>query len=712
MVRSRSRSPRWKPRSLSPAFRSPEYHRQKHTPANYDCEYKGFRKDSKEPMPWGVEDGKYEQVNFRFAPHRTIQHRPYERRSPSPNRKRIPLEETYSHKPYKTVSQERSESNRRYHFPPRYPDLPRKECDQSFYTNKIHEKYTQEDFRVARNEKVMKPFRRPLGTSCKFERKWYEDDLRHQRLQEDKYNQSSRSVPEEFMARSTLQKRYPEDRNYREYGHTSKRAKEMERYDAGEIARSSYRKQDRSFPLNHEKAEKRNLYPPVHRPAERKYTKSPVTKIVCDYSNKHHRHPDGKNFLADSRAQKYVKPEDQKSNSHKSARKSKELDYISGEKLRQTEEGHVDVPNKYSSKKGCNACANSHKSDADPRPFDEKKKEGARKEGAFRKKIDSVNNRHDTNHKVSEPKISDGHSRKELLTVKVDMKKTVNKYRAASSHSTERQLSHDLVAVGGKNENFHPIFEHMESVVQSVENSSSKEFTQEIITIIHQVKANYFTSSDLTLHERFSKIQDKQVAYLSETKIHSHPEIHRRIDMTLAELQNKRAMPYESEQSVVRVIEDPNDLRHDIERRRKERLQNEDERGFHADGGGPRDEESHSFSKLQNSHIDGFQKPIRLIKPPFRKFIGKPHMSSYYAAKTNDLFTYGQFGRDVENPGAFRRPLKRNFTDGRFQPHYKSGLVQKGLYIQAKYQRLRSAGIRGFTTNKFREGFLRKGQGR
>uniref|UniRef100_A0A8C0G1I0 Uncharacterized protein n=1 Tax=Chelonoidis abingdonii TaxID=106734 RepID=A0A8C0G1I0_CHEAB len=227
-------------------------------------------------------------------------------------------------------------------------------------------------------------------------------------------------------------------------------------------------------------------------------------------------------------------------------------------------------------------------------------------------------------------------------------------------------MSHDLVAVGRKNENFHPVFEHMESVTQNVENNPSKEFTQEIITIIHQVKANYFTSSDLTLNERFSKIQDKPVVNLNEVKIYSDPEIHRRIDISLAELQNKLAMPCESGQTVVRVLEDPNDLRHDIERRRKERLQNEDERVFHIDS------------------------------------------NNYYAAKTNDIFTHRPFGGHLENPRPFRRPFKNNFTDGRLQHSYKSGLVQKGLYIQAKYQWLRSAGVRGFTTYKFREGFLRK----
>uniref|UniRef100_A0A8C6YPV7 BCLAF1 and THRAP3 family member 3 n=1 Tax=Nothoprocta perdicaria TaxID=30464 RepID=A0A8C6YPV7_NOTPE len=202
-------------------------------------------------------------------------------------------------------------------------------------------------------------------------------------------------------------------------------------------------------------------------------------------------------------------------------------------------------------------------------------------------------------------------------------------------------MSHDLVAIGRKNENFHPVFEHMESVTQNVENNPSREFTQEIITIIHQVKANYFASSDITLHERFSKLQDKPVANINEVKIHLDPEIHRRIDMSLAELQNKRAVPSE-------VLEDPNDLRHDIERRRKERLQNEDERLFHVDGITPRSQQSCSVSKLRNSHIDGFQKPMRFIKPPFRKFIGKPHLVSLNMKRIRG---------HLENTG----PIRRNF---------------------------------------------------
>ncbi|XP_037233132.1 BCLAF1 and THRAP3 family member 3 isoform X1 [Falco biarmicus] len=710
MTRSRSRSPRWKQRSLSPAFRSPEHHRQRHAHVNYDCEYKSFRKDPKKPMPWRTEDKKYGQSNSRFAPHGNNHQRIYERRSPSPNLKRIPMEDTYSHKPYRTQSSERTESNRRCQLPPKYSEIPYKEHDRPFYHHKMEDRYMFEHYKATGNEKRMKAFHRPLGASCKLERKWHDDDLRHQRLHEEKYGQSPRRVSDEFTARSSLQKRYPEDHDYREYGHTSKRAKEMERYDGGEVARNSKWKQERSFPPYQEK-EQRNLGAQSHRSAEREYSEGSVTKIAYEYGHKRRRHLDGEKPFSDDRAQKYVKQEDQKYSSSKGARNSKELDYCSGGRARRTEEGHVEVPVKYSSKKGCNACVNSSKTDADSRSFKNKPEERVRKEGEFRKKVESSDSQHDSSHTVSDMKMSDVNCRREHLTIKVDTKKMVNKYRTTSSHTTERQMSHDLVAVGRKTENFHPVFEHMESVTQNVENDPSREFTQEIITIIHQVKANYFASSDITLHERFSKIQDKPIANMNEVKICLDPEIHRRIDVSLAELQNKRTVPSESPQNIIRVSEDPNDLRHDIERRRKERLKNEDERVFHVDGVAPRNQQSCSLSKLQNSQLDGFQKPMRFIKPPFRKFIGKPHLNSYYSSKPTDTYPHRRIRGHLENAGPIRRHFKSSFADGHLQSHYKSGLVQKGLYIQAKYQRLRSVGVRGFTTNKFGDGFLRKEKG-
>ncbi|XP_007434682.2 BCLAF1 and THRAP3 family member 3-like, partial [Python bivittatus] len=273
-----------------------------------------------------------------------------------------------------------------------------------------------------------------------------------------------------------------------------------------------------------------------------------------------------------------------------------------------------------------------------------------------------------------------------------------------SGHITERQTSCDLVAVGKKPESFHPVFEHIKSVTQKVEQNPSKEFAQEIITIIHQVKANYFKSSDLTLNERFSKIQD--ISGENEAKRHLDPEIHRRIDMSLAELQNKRAISCESGQNIVRVLEDPNDLRHDIERRRKERLQNEDENMFYINIP-QRHAQSSNFVKLRNAQTYKYQKSPRFPSQPLRKFIKKPHMS-HYTENSRDDIANNRFKRHIENPETVQRPVKYSFIDGR--PHFRSNLVQKGLYIQAKYQRLRYAGSRGFTTYKIREGLLRKQQ--
>uniref|UniRef100_A0A2D4H4C6 BCLAF1 and THRAP3 family member 3 n=1 Tax=Micrurus corallinus TaxID=54390 RepID=A0A2D4H4C6_MICCO len=492
MVRSRSRSPRWKRRSLSPVFRAQEYNRQRHYHIDYDSEYKIFQKDSKKLISWRMKEAKHGQTNPRYIPHETNYHRLHESRSYSPTLKRNPSEDIDNHKSFRTYSPEKNESIRRNQFSSRYLEISHKEHHQSFYPSKVHVREMYEDTRAVGNTKEMKTYHRPLKTLCKFERKWNENYLRHHQLQEDKYVQSSRRFSNECTPRSSSKKRYP-DRDYREYGSSSKKVNEME--------------------------------------------------------------------------------------------------------------------------------------------------------------------------------------------------------RGASGHITERQTSCDLVAVGKKPESFHPVFEHIKSVTQKVEQNPSKEFAQEIITIIHQVKANYFKSSDLTLNERFSKIQD--ISGANEVKRHLDPEIHRRIDMSLAELQNKRAISCESGQNVVRVLEDPNDLRHDIERRRKQRLENEDENVFYINIP-QRHAQNSSFVKLRNVPTYKYQKSPRFPSQPFRKFIKKPYMSHC----TADITT-NRFKRRIENPETVQRPIKYSFIDGR--PHFRSNLVQKGLYIQAKYQRLRYAGAKGGTTYKIRE---------
>lgn len=158
-------------------------------------------------MPWRMEDGKHGQANSRYVSHESNHHRLYESRSHSPTLKRIPSEDMHGHKPCRTHSPERTENIRRCQFPSKYSEMPRKEHNQSFYLTKMREREMQEDIRTAGNAKGVKTFHRQLENSCKFARKWNENGLKHQQLQEDKYMQLSRRFSDECMPRSSLQKR-------------------------------------------------------------------------------------------------------------------------------------------------------------------------------------------------------------------------------------------------------------------------------------------------------------------------------------------------------------------------------------------------------------------------------------------------------------------------------------------------------------------------
>ncbi|XP_070606834.1 BCLAF1 and THRAP3 family member 3 isoform X3 [Erythrolamprus reginae] len=631
MVRSRSRSPRWKQRSLSPVFRAQEYNRQRHYHIDYDSEYKIFQKDSKKLISWRMEEPKHGQTNPRYIPHETIYHRLHESGSYSPSLKRNPSEDIDNHKSFRTYSPERNERIQRNQFNSRYLEMSHKE-HQSFYPSKVHVREMHEDTRAVGNTKEMKTYHRPLKTLCKFERKWNENDLRHHQLKEDEYIQSSRRFSNECTPWSSSKKRYP-DRDYREYGPSSKKVNEMERYDR-ESASSSKWKQN--YSSSSQKKEQRNLEDQWH--GEIEYSNNCEAKVTYEYSHKHHRHPIGGKYSSDGKAEKYVKL-DEKYSYCKGIWNSKYSDHYSNDRASRMGQPHTEVAVKYNSGKGHNSCVKS---------LDQNEKERMQKDVDFRERIDfSSNYQHDT-------RSSDVHARKEKLTVKVDMKKRIHKYRGASSHITERQTSCDLVAVDKKPESFHPVFEHIKSVAQKVEQNPSKEFAQEIITIIHQVKANYFKSSDLTLNERFSKIQD--IAGANEVKRHLDPEIHRRIDISLAELQNKRANSCESGQNVVRVLEDPNDLRHDIERRRKQRLENDDEKIFFINIP-KRHAQNSSFVKLQNAQTYKYQKSPRFPSQPFRKFIKKPYMRHYTENSDVDIAT-NRFKRRIENPETVQRPSK------------------------------------------------------
>ncbi|XP_073758103.1 BCLAF1 and THRAP3 family member 3 isoform X5 [Callorhinus ursinus] len=646
MARSRSRSPRWKHRSLSPVPRNSEHYKQRHSYGHYGCEY---RKDPKRPITWRMDSEKHGQSKPRIPSRGNVHYRSYEHRSPSPNLRRNSLENVYTYKPYRAYLSGGGDGNRRSHYMPKYSEgVPYKEHQGNCYSQKEQGRYTPDDHRVRGSGKGGKPPQRSIADSSRFEGKWHEDELRHQRIQDENYSQSLRRGSEDFEKRSSLQKRYPEDRDFRKYGHTSKRPKDVERYESREPARNPQWKFGHSLPSYQEKKEQWNLGPQTHRRAQREPPEtSSATRVSCDYRHKRRKTSGGDQDIPDGRIQKYSKEEDRKPSSQKGPENRQSICLNAG-RGRETEGGQVKEPSK-PSKKDCTDCTasmHSSKSDVGLRPCGDKWKEKGKKEGDGRKESNSSSNQLDES-KLSSVKPSSASLRKTSLTVKIDVKKAVNTSRVASSYSTERQMSHDLVAVGRKSENFHPVFEHLDST-QNTENKPTGEFAQEIITIIHQVKANYFPSPGITLHERFSKMRDTQAADVNEIKLNSDPEIHR-------------------------------------------------------------SDQHSSFSRLKNTtHVDEFQKPTGFVKSNFRKFIQKPHMN--YTMQRKDIITQKPFGVEErhQNTTGFRRPFKTKFRGGRFQPHYKSGLVQKSLYIQAKYQRLRFAGPRGFITNKFREKLLRK----
>ncbi|XP_014398946.1 PREDICTED: uncharacterized protein CXorf23 homolog isoform X1 [Myotis brandtii] len=691
MGRSRSRSPRWKHRSLSPIPRKSENYKQRCSHEHYCFDYKKDLKRSTCRM----NDKKHGQSKPRISSHESAHYRWYEHRSPSPDR-RSSLDDFYSYQLYQEYSPRRRDSSRRSQYMSRYSeDVPYEEYCWD-YPEEMQGRYSPDDYRVRRSGKGGQSPQRSIEDSFRFEEKWYEDDLSYQMMQDEKYSQSFRRDSEDFEERSSFQTRYPEDRDYRKYRHTSKRSTGKKKYENRDSSRNSHRKSRHYLSHYQEKEDQWNLRHRAHRHARRNSPEtSSATKVSRDYHHKHPQTSDEDQDFSDGRTQKYSKEEDRKyiSQIDLAERKSR---YFNTRRDRETEDGQVKEASK-PSKKDCSPSTDSDKNNVILSPCNGKRKKKKNKEGDGRREGKS------SSYQFGKSEYSPASLRKKSksLIVKIDVKDTVNTPSFPFS-KTERQMSCDLVAVGRKSENLHPVFEHLDST-QNTENKSTGEFAQEIITVIHQIKANTCTSSGVTLHERFSKIQDTPATKgANEIKSKLDAEIHRKIDMCLAELRNKQNTVCGSEQTQVKVI-DPNDLRHDIERRRKERLQNEDEHSFHIDSAAERNNQFSCFS----SHDDSFSNPQCARRSNSRKFIQTPYTD--YTMQRNNNITHKAF--KVENNHQNRRgfrSFKAKFRGGRLKPYCKSGLVKKSLNIQAKYQRLRYAGSKGFFTKKYRERLLRK----
>ncbi|XP_046879704.1 BCLAF1 and THRAP3 family member 3 isoform X2 [Hypomesus transpacificus] len=161
----------------------------------------------------------------------------------------------------------------------------------------------------------------------------------------------------------------------------------------------------------------------------------------------------------------------------------------------------------------------------------------------------------------------------ETLTIKVDMNRPMGQ-NSKLCYSSERQLSLDLVNVGRQRLDFLPMMEHSGTYRENSVHSGN--FAQEIITLVHKVKEHYFRGDCVTLNERFSVPQKGGLRAEAKAEVEpERPTLNRRFNMNkmdpdvepLFDAGHMQAAPRQ------RVVSDPGDLRHDLERRRQERLE-------------------------------------------------------------------------------------------------------------------------------------------
>ncbi|XP_051538899.1 BCLAF1 and THRAP3 family member 3-like [Myxocyprinus asiaticus] len=162
-------------------------------------------------------------------------------------------------------------------------------------------------------------------------------------------------------------------------------------------------------------------------------------------------------------------------------------------------------------------------------------------------------------------------SEQETLKIKVDMSRSVGQ----SSHlgySSDRQLSLDLVSVGRQRLDFLPLLEHSGTHREPAVHSGT--FAQEIITLVHQVKENYFKGEGITLNDRFSNEQyySIQDEFKEEETGSVGPVLNRPLGMSSSGTEIFCKIGPEPMQRQ-QLVPDPGDLRYDLERRRQQRLE-------------------------------------------------------------------------------------------------------------------------------------------
>ncbi|XP_041106354.1 bcl-2-associated transcription factor 1-like [Polyodon spathula] len=146
-----------------------------------------------------------------------------------------------------------------------------------------------------------------------------------------------------------------------------------------------------------------------------------------------------------------------------------------------------------------------------------------------------------------------------------------------TSMACDRSLASALVHSVKREQGFRSIFDHIKR--PQTYKSSAESFIQHIVSLVHHVTEHYFKSTGMTLHERFTVYQ--KAAEVHEARPNS-PEIHRRIDVSPSVFKKERILKEEGHKGDKKSRCDSADLRHDIDRRRKERSRERDDtRGSH-----------------------------------------------------------------------------------------------------------------------------------
>ncbi|KAK2902800.1 hypothetical protein Q8A67_007513 [Cirrhinus molitorella] len=177
--------------------------------------------------------------------------------------------------------------------------------------------------------------------------------------------------------------------------------------------------------------------------------------------------------------------------------------------------------------------------------------------------------------------------------------------------TNERKNLLDFLHLDKKDWEFQSVLQHLQA--QQLPKSPSELFAQHIVSIVHHIKAQYFPSSGLTLHDRFAMYQ-RRAAEKEFMKQRKSPEIHRRIDVSPSTFKRHSLLFDEMKSSMENSFKvdgkkskgDPMDLRLDIERRKKylseEREHREEEYGGRVLRESPDSSKEIPTEKISKSH--------------------------------------------------------------------------------------------------------------